>query len=242
MHRVRAWRKRRAAAASVRRVAGLLTVNHVGGNSQDRLSRYRVAVGWQCLNFLHKALHQVAGNAVYAVVVVAVLRVISFYYKIDRQTGVVAHRFHGGVFNGGQGIRRHRQASNAAGHGAVNVPVVQRHQRGFVAVLVVHVVDKIQRADVLHRQPVHKVIEARHHGVVVQHVIQQRRGFRADLDLQLLIHPAVDRVQQCFGEVGAGAKELHLLADHHRADAAGDGVVVAVEVGTHQIVVLILQR
>ena len=96
-----------------------------------------------------------------------------------------------------------------------------------------HVVNEVQGADVLHRQPVHKVVEARHHGIVIQHVVQQRLGFRADLDLQLLVHPAVDRVQQRFGEVGARAKELHLLADHHRADAAGDGVVVAVEVRTH---------
>ncbi len=155
---------------------------------------------------------------------------------------MVAHRLHRRIFNGGKGIRRHRQSGDTAGHGAVDVPIVQRHQRGFVAVLIMHVVNEIQRADVLYRQPVHKVIQARHHGVVVQHLVQQRRSFRADLDLQLLVHPTVDRVQQRFGEVGTGTKELHLLADHHRADATGNGVVVAVEVRTHQVVVLILQR
>ncbi|MNY22155.1 hypothetical protein D3C86_1557460 [compost metagenome] len=86
------------------------------------------------------------------------------------------------------------------------------------------------------------MIQARHHGVVIQHVVEQRLGFRSDLDFQLLIHPAIDCVQQRFGEVGARTEELHLLADHHRADAAGDGVIIAVEIGTHQIVILVLQR
>ncbi|MNS79285.1 hypothetical protein D3C72_1129340 [compost metagenome] len=124
----------------------------------------------------------------------------------------------------------------------MHVAVVQGHQRSFVAVFVVHKMDKVQGADVLHRQPVHKVVKARHHGVVIQHVIQQRLGFRSDLDFQFLIHPAVDCVQQRFGEVGARTEELHLLANHHRADAAGNGVVITVEIGAHQIVVFILQR
>ena len=104
-----------------------------------------------------------------------------------------------------------------------------------------HVVDDVQRADVLHRQPVHKVVEAFHNGVVIQHVIHQRRGFRPDLDFQLLVHPTVNGVQQRFSEVGARTEELHLLANNHRADAAGDGVVIAVEVCAHQVIVFILQ-
>ena len=39
---------------------------------------------------------------------------------------------------------------------------------------------------------------------------------------------------------GLCAEELHLFADYHRADAAGNGEVVAIEVRTHQIVVFIL--
>ena len=121
----------------------------------------------QRLDFLHKALNQIAGDTVHAIVVVAVLRIVAFDDEIDRQTGVVAHRFYRGVFDGRRGIRRHRQPGNAAGHGAVDVPVVQRHQRGFVAVFIMHIVNEIQRADVLHRQPVHEVIEARHYDVVI---------------------------------------------------------------------------
>ncbi|MNI64050.1 hypothetical protein D3C73_1194660 [compost metagenome] len=117
---------------------------------------------------------------------------------------------------------------------------MQRHQRGFVAVLVVHIVNDVQRTDVLHGQPVHKVVQALHHHVVIQHVIHQRRSFRPDLDFQLLIHTAVDCVQQCFGEVGTRTKELHLFADDHRADAAGNGIVIAFKVSAHQIVIFIL--
>ena len=155
---------------------------------------------------------------------------------------MVAYWLHPGVLYCRQRIRRHRQAGDATGHRAVNVAVVEGHQRRLVAVFIMHAVDDVQRADVLHRQPVHKVVEAGHHGVVVQHLIAQRRGFRPHLDLQFLIHPAVNCVEQRFGQIGAGAEELHLLADDHRADAAGDGVVVAVEIAAHQIVVLILQR
>ena len=119
---------------------------------------------------------------------------------------------------------------------------MQRHQRGFIAVFIVHKVDDIQCADVLHRQPVHEMIQALHHRVVIQYLIQQRRGFWPDLDFQFLIDAAVDGVQQRFGEVGARAEELHLLADHHRADATGDGVVIAGEIRAHQVVVFVLQR
>lgn len=149
-------------------------------------------------DFLHKALNQIAGDTVHAIVVVAVLRIVAFDDEIDRQTSVVAHRFYRGVFDGRQGIRRHRQPGNAAGHGAVDVPVVQRHQRGFVAVFIMHIVNEIQRADVLHRQPVHEVIEARHYGVVIQYLIQQRLGFRPHTDLQLLIHPPLIAYSSVF--------------------------------------------
>ncbi len=52
---------------------------------------------------------------------------------------------------------------------------------------------------------------------------------------------AVDRVEQCLGEVDPGAEELHLLADLHGGDAAGDRGVVA-EARAHQLVRLVLHR
>ena len=195
MHRVSARRERCSGATTVRRITGFLAVHHVRSDSQNRLGRDGVAIGWQRFNFLHKAFNQVAGNAVYALVVVAVLRIFTVDFKVHRQAVFVTDWFHAGIFDGRQGVRRHRQARDAACHSAIDITIVQRHQRSFVAVLVVHVVNDIQRADVLYRQPVHEVVEAIHHFVVVQHVIHQRSRFRANLNLQLLVHSAVDCVQ-----------------------------------------------
>ena len=66
--------------------------------------------------------------------------------------------------------------------------------------------------------------------------------FRTNLHFQFFIHAAVDSVQHGFREVSASAEELHLLTNNHRAYAACDSVVVVVEVRTHQVIVLILQR
>ena len=105
-----------------------------------------------------------------------------------------------------------------------------------------HVVDDVQRGDVLFSQPVHEVIHAIHYFVEVQDVAFDRFRFRTNLHFQFFIHAAVDSVQHGFREVSASAEELHLLTNNHRAYAACDSVVVVVEVRTHQVIVLILQR
>ena len=117
---------------------------------------------------------------------------------------------------------------------------MQRHERSLVRVLVVHVVDDVERRDVLGGQPVHEAVHPRHDGVVVQHLAGNRFGLGTDLHAAGLVHAAVDCVQQSFSQVSTCAEELHLFADHHRADAAGNGVVVAIEVRAHQIVVFVL--
>ncbi len=117
---------------------------------------------------------------------------------------------------------------------------MQRHQGGFVAVLVVHVVDDVQRSNVLLGQPVHEVIQSVHHVVVVEVLGGDHFGLRTDLDLELLVHTAVDCIQHGLGQVGTGTEELHLFADDHRGHTASDGVVIVVEVRTHQVVVLVL--
>ena len=43
-----------------------------------------------------------------------------------------------------------------------------------------------------------------------------------------------------LGKIDAGAEELHLLAEPHGRNAAGDAVVIAPE-GAHQVVVLVLE-
>ena len=77
---------------------------------------------------------------------------------------------------------------------------------------------------------------------------RRNRGYRprpadtwADLLLGDLVNTAVERVEKALGQVGAGAEELHLLANAHGGHAAGDSVVVAV-VDAHDVVVLVLDR
>ena len=119
---------------------------------------------------------------------------------------------------------------------------MQRHQRGFVAVLVVHVVDDVQCSDVLFSQPVHEVIHALHDFVIVQHVAFDRFRLRTNLHFQFFINAAVDCVQHGFRQVCTRTEELHLLTNNHWTYAASDSVVIVVEVRTHQVIVLILQR
>ena len=90
-------------------------------------------------------------------------------------------------------------------------------------------------------QPVHHVVELRHHVFVVEDIARDRAIGRPHLDAAHLVAPAVDRVEQALGEVDPCAEELHLLAQPHPRNAAGDAVVVA-ELRQHQIVVLVLER
>ncbi|MNI86089.1 hypothetical protein D3C73_1431480 [compost metagenome] len=61
------------------------------------------------------------------------------------------------------------------------------------------------------------------------------------MDLQLLVHAAVDGVQESLSQVGAGAEELHLLADAHCGYTAGNSIVIA-EFIAHQVVAFVLDR
>ncbi|CQR22572.1 Uncharacterised protein [Yersinia enterocolitica] len=119
---------------------------------------------------------------------------------------------------------------------------MQGHQCSFVAVLVMHVMDDVQRSNVLFSQPIHKVIHAFHDFVIVQHFIHHWRFFRANLDLHFFINAAVNCIQHGFRQVGTRAEELHLFTDNHRANTTCDGIVIVVEVRTHQVIVFILYR
>ncbi|MNO66898.1 hypothetical protein D3C76_576970 [compost metagenome] len=240
MHRVGTRAERRTGATAIRGVTCLLAVHHVGGDGQHGLGSHGTAVGVELLDLLHEALDQVAGDVIDAGVVVTELRVLAFDLEVDGDAIFVTNRLDLGVLDGRQGVSRHGQTGDAARHGAIDVTVVQRHQGGFVAVLVVHVVDDVQGGDVLLGQPVHEVIQAIHHVVVLEVLGLDHFGFRADLDLELLVHTAVDCIQHGLGQVGTSAEELHLFADDHRRHAASDGVVIVVEVRTHQVIVLVL--
>jgi hypothetical protein len=122
-----------------------------------------------------------------------------------------------------------------------NVAIVKRHFQAFVEVLVVHVVDAVHGMHVGLCQPFHGGIELGHDVVVVEEIAGHRQCRGSDLIARYLVTAAIDRIEQRLCEVDAGAEELHLLAEAHRRDAAGDTVVVTPE-RPHQIVVFVLQR
>ena len=91
------------------------------------------------------------------------------------------------------------------------------------------------------RQPFHRGVELGHHVVEVEEIAGNGQRLGRNLLAGYLVAAAVDRVEQRFCEVDAGAEELHLLAEPHGRNAAGDAVVIA-PIWAHQIVVLVLQR
>ena len=105
-----------------------------------------------------------------------------------------------------------------------------------------HVVDNVQCSNVLFRQPVHEVIHAIHDFVIVQHIAFDWFRLRTNLHFQFFINAAVDCVQHGFRQVCTRTEELHLFTNNHWAYAACDSVVIVVEVRTHQVIVLVLQR
>ena len=239
VHRVGTRGERLAGATAVGRVAGGVAVDHVRGDREDRGRGHRVAVGVGLADVLHEDLDDVVGDLVHAVIVVAVLGEVALDLVVGHEAGLVADDLDLRVLDCGEGVGDDGEARDARGEPAVDVLVVQGHLQALVAVLVVHVVNDVEGVDVDLGQPLHHVAVLGHDVVVVEVVALDRTELRADLLAGLLVAAAVDGVEEALGEVGAGAEELHLLADAHGGHAARDRVVVAV-VDAHEVVVLVL--
>ena len=137
------------------------------------------------------------------------------------------------------------EARDSGGKGAPHIGVDERHLRSLIVILVMHVLDEVQDVDIQACQPVHHLIVLVHHLIIIEIFRGDRRVLRPDLHMlsvlvkELLVLSAVDRVEQAFCQIRAGAEELHLLAGLRCAHAAADAVVVAPD-GLHDIVILIL--
>ena len=104
-----------------------------------------------------------------------------------------------------------------------------------------HVLDDVQRVHVDMREPVHHALIL-HDDVVVLEVFRADRAVgRADLHTALLVHTAVDCVEETLCKVRTRAEELHLLARLCRRHTAADRVVIA-PLRLHHIVILVLNR
>ena len=170
VHRVGARREWLALAAAVRRVAGRLAVDDVGGDGQHRLRVHRVAIGRVLADLGHEARDQVGGDVVHPAIGIAEFREVALDPVVDRQARVVADHVHLGVLDRREAVGHDREPGDAERHRAQDVAVVQRHLQALVEVLVVHVVDAVHRMHVGAREPLHRGVELREHLVVVQHV------------------------------------------------------------------------
>ena len=183
--------------------------------------------------------HDVNGLVVGAVVIVAVLGELAHGLKVDRDALFVADGAHLGVADSRKRVGSDRQTGNAEGGQALDVGVVQCHLAGLVGVLVVHEVDDIDRIGVQLGCISQHLVVVCTHLVIVQNLVGNRLDARDNQFALLFVHTAVNRVQQALCHVAACAEELHLLADLHGRDTAGDGVVVAVD-RAHHVVVFVL--
>ncbi|MPM88157.1 hypothetical protein SDC9_135258 [bioreactor metagenome] len=116
---------------------------------------------------------------------------------------------------------------------------MQGHLDALITVLVMHEVDDIQGIDIELGQPAAHCLKPLLHLIIVKILTCDRSKPRANLLSTLFIPSPIDCVQQGLCKIHAGTEELHLLADPHCGNTAGDTVVITV-VTAHQIVVLIL--
>ena len=193
------------------------------------------------LDHLQEGAQQPHADLVGAVIVVAVLGEVALGLKAGGKAALVTHYLDLGVLDGAQGVDDVGEACNAGGKGAAHVGVDEGHLGFLVVVFVVHILDQVQHIDVQASQPVQHLDILGQHLVVVQVLAGDGGIVGAALLVALLVHTAVDGVQQALGKVGAGTEELHLLAGLGGRHAAADGVIIAPH-GLHHVVVLVLDR
>ncbi len=204
----------------------------------------------------HEGLEQPLRNLVGAVVVLAIAREVALNLKVIGHVGsknplallvgdidVTAEHLDLGILDCGKAVDHVAEARDTGSERAAHVGVDKRKLGSLVVILVMHIVDSVQRVHVQVCQPFQHDVVLLHHLVVVQVLAGNRGDIRSDLHARgqacLLVAPAVDGVEQRLGKVRAGTEELHLFAGLGCGDAAADGVVVTPN-RAHHVVVLVL--
>ncbi len=191
------------------------------------------------LHHSEEGLEQPYRNLVGTLVVVAVAWEVALGLELQRESGLVAEDVDFGILDGTDGVDHMTEPGDSGGEGTAHVSIDEGHLDRLIEILVVHIVNDVQRLDVDAGEPVHHVHEAGHELVVGQHVTLYRAVLRAALLAGQGVHTAGDGVGETLGEVGACPEELHLLARLRGTDTAADAVVVAPH-RTHHVVVLVL--
>ena len=200
----------------------------------------RAAVEWVFAQGIVEAAHLLAGDGIDTRVVIAKARELTLGLEVGDEAGLgVADAAHLGIFNGGKGVCHAAHAGDAERHQAADIRIVQRHLALFVGVFVVHVVDGVHGIDVSFCEPIAVEIEAVEEAVEIDVFVRPDRHFRRDAGLFYFVHAAIDGEQYELCKVCACTEELHIFADAHGGDAAGNGVIIT-ECGAHNGVALVL--
>ena len=168
VHGVGTGSKGRTRAAAARRVAGVLAIHHVGRDGEERLGGNGVAVSLVLTHVLHKLLRNHHCDGIGLVVVVAEGHIFAFLHEVGSETVFITDDAHLTKLDGSERVGDNRQTGNTTGTGTDDVAVVKRHFEGFVAVLVVHVVDDAESVAVDLGQPAHHLFKLLHHFFVVE--------------------------------------------------------------------------
>ncbi len=104
---------------------------------------------------------------------------------------------------------------------------MKRHLDSLVCILVVHVVNNVHGIHVHAGQPIHHLFIADQHIIEVEILALDGFVCRSNLFAGELISTAIDCIQQALGEIRAGAKKLHLLANQHWRDTTRNGAIIA---------------
>ena len=188
---------------------------------------------------VHEGLKQPDGNRVGALVVVAVAGEIAFGFIVLGESCLVSHDVYLRILDGADGIHDVTEACDARCERPAHVGVDKCHLCCLVEVLVVHVMDEVERFHVDAGQPLEHGVETRHEFVVGEHVGRDRAVSRTDLLACAAVNTTVNGIKKGLCEVRPRAEELHFLSRLRRAHATTYRIVVSPN-RSHHIVIFIL--
>src|ERR1044072_3010780 len=92
---------------------------------------------------------------------------------------------------------------------------MERHFNTFVGILVVHVVDSVQRIHINASHPLHHLFKLLQNFLEGKVVTLNSSTIRPYLFPTDFIFSTIDRIQKTLREICSGSEELHLFADQH---------------------------
>ena len=134
-----------------------------------------------------------------------------------------------------------RETSDTGRKRTTHVRINQGQLCSFIVVLVVHVVDQVEGVHVETGQPIHHLVKAFHHFVVVEVFGSDRAQFGAHLHECLFVNAAINSVEHALCQIGTSTEKLHFLTGFRSRYAAADGVIITPD-RAHHIIVFILNR